>query len=323
MYTTREVYTQNGGYIFSILKRLPTKIIRKTKTRQFYHNQFISMNAMLCDPDDDQRPVMSTELAINLVMRAEWLFPQIFLFHDVLKIRDLIKLRSSCKLFSIALRPPPLYVMFSHSKHATLQRLLNRLHVLYKKSSGGKGVPSLLFIEEGEYVVDTLITVKFPISIIGAGREKTTLVSTLFIRGKTSDGPVMIKDLTIKNEEGSGLYAYNGMKVIMRGCSIEDCQSNGLFAYEADISCDNLQVVGCGMSGVYASTNATITLSGEGTSIHGNVTKNVYSISYGLTADSSSKIQLIHPLTKETISTNNGGGGNWNERFCIEQIKTP
>ena len=54
-----------------------------------------------------------------------------------------------------------------------------------------------------------------------------------------------------------------------------------------------------------------ITLSGQGTSIQGNVTEgDIYS--YGLNAYScTSKILLIAPLTKEQISTNNGGGGNW------------
>ena len=54
-----------------------------------------------------------------------------------------------------------------------------------------------------------------------------------------------------------------------------------------------------------------ITLSGQGTSIQGNVTEgDIYS--YGLNAYSfSSKINLVAPLTKEQISTNNGGGGNW------------
>ena len=58
-----------------------------------------------------------------------------------------------------------------------------------------------------------------------------------------------------------------------------------------------------------------ITLSGQGTSIQGNVTEgDIYS--YGLNAYScTSKILLIAPLTKEQISTNNGGGGNWSNNY--------
>ena len=102
--------------------------------------------------------------------------------------------------------------------------------------------------------------------------------------------------------------------MIMRGCTVEECQWNGVYAWGADISCDDLQVVGCGYSGVCAINNATITLSGQGTSIQGNVTDglNYEFRGYGLhTYSSSANIHLVHPITKEQISTNNGGGGNW------------
>ena len=52
--------------------------------------------------------------------------------------------------------------------------------------------------------------------------------------------------------------AYEGMKVNMRGCTIEECGGCGVYAYEADISCEDLQVIGCGWSGVIAQDNATI-----------------------------------------------------------------
>ena len=58
---------------------------------------------------------------------------------------------------------------------------------------------------------------------------------------------------------------------------------HGIFAIGADILCDDLQVIDCGYSGVYASKNTTITLRGQGTSIQGNVTKG-YLYEYGLKA---------------------------------------
>ena len=99
----------------------------------------------------------------------------------------------------------------------------------------------------------------------------TTLVEFgLKIQGKKSEGIVEIEDLTIKGAKGEGLFAYKGMKVIMRGCTIEECGECGVYAYGADITCDDLQVIGCGWSGVCAYNNDTITLSGQGTSIQGN-----------------------------------------------------
>ena len=184
-------------------------------------------------------------------------------------------------------------------------------------------MPSVLFIEEGEHREgEKYVVVEKPLSMYGAGCGETTLVGVgLKIKGNKSDGIVEIQDLTIKGGEGDGLVAYEGMKVIMKGCTIEECGMCGVYAYEADITCDDLQVIGCGESGVSAVDNATITLSGHGTSIQGNGTRG-RSDEYGLYAyNSSSSIHLVPPLTKEQISKNNGGGGNWGGRDgTIEQI---
>ena len=259
------------------------------------------------------------------------LLRRILSFHKTKNPKHYINLRSSSKLFHRALPLPPLWTSFPHSNYATLQSLLSRIEQLHLAGSSGN-VPSLLFIEEGEYVAEgKCFVVMRPLSIYGAGREKTTLVGvSLHIRGMKSKGIVEIEDLKIQGGEGdAGLYADGGMNVIMRGVSIVDCQMHGVIAWGADITCDDLQVVGCGQSGVYASTNATITLSGQGTTIQRNGTKG-YSSSHGLhTSSSSSSIHLVHPLTKEQISTSNGSyanagipfcGGNWGGSGTIEQI---
>ena len=120
-------------------------------------------------------------------------------------------------------------------------------------------------LDNGYFVLDK------PTKISGQGCGMTTLVEFgLEIKGKKSEGIVEIEDLTIKGAEGTGLSAYKGMKVIMRGCTIEDCGACGVYAHGADITCDDLQVIGCGWSGVCAYNNDTITLSGQGTSIQGN-----------------------------------------------------
>ena len=175
-------------------------------------------------------------------------------------------------------------------------------------------------VEKGDLDWGGCFVLDKPTKISGQGCGMTTLVEFgLKIQGKKSEGIVEIQDLTIKGGEGSGLFAYRGMKVIMKGCTIEECGGRGVVANGADITCDDLQVVGCGQSGVLASENATITLSGQSTSIQGNVTKG-YSSSYGLKAYSSSSIHLVPPLTKEQISKNNGGGGNWGGSGTIKQV---
>ena len=69
---------------------------------------------------------------------------------------------------------------------------------------------------------------------------------------------------------------------------------------------------------------ASITLIGAKTAVHHNCTKG-RSWNYGLQVRgfSSSTIQLVSPLTKEIVSTNNGGGGNWGAKCGadIDEIK--
>ena len=131
----------------------------------------------------------------------------------------------------------------------------------------------------------------------------------------------------------NGLNAYRGMNVMLKRVSIVESWACGMLAFDVDVSCDDLQVIGCHSNGVCANSGATITLSGEGTSIQRNVTSahSMDSFAHGLkwqssgdyglkTCTSSDKILLVAPLTKEQISINNGGGGNWGGLGTIEQV---
>ena len=73
----------------------------------------------------------------------------------------------------------------------------------------------------------------------------------------------------------------------------------------------NCQVNHSDGSGVVV-INGLLTMNGSGTSIHNNVTGG-RSNDYGLETSfySSSSIHLVSPLTKESVSINNGGGGNY------------
>ena len=151
-------------------------------------------------------------------------------------------------------------------------------------------------VEKGDLAEWGCFVLDKPTKISGQGRGNTTLVEFgLKTKGNKSDGIVEIENLKIKGAVGFGLYAYHGMKVIMRGCSVEDCQQNGVIANFADISCDDLQVIGCGLSGVFAGTNATITLSGQGTTIQGNVTKGNSGYNRLTAFSSSSTLQSSSP----------------------------
>jgi hypothetical protein len=264
-------------------------------------------------------------LASRLNKRAS-LLQRILSFHETRNPKHYINLRSSSKLFHRALpQPPPLWTSYPNSNHATLQSLVDRLEQLRGDKESSGNVPSVLFIEEGEYVAEgDFLKVKKPVSIYGAGCGKTTLVGVgLYImpgcdceRLQT----VVIEDLTLQGGEGHGLSAGGRMKVILRRISVEGFQKSGVRADYADISCDDLQVVGCGESGVCAGSDATITLSGPSTTIQGNVTKGD-SETYGLDISwPCSKIQLIDVQSVSFVTSNNGGGGNWGGDGTIEQI---
>ena len=73
----------------------------------------------------------------------------------------------------------------------------------------------------------------------------------------------------------------------------------------------NCQVSHSKYSGVIVE-DGLMTMNGSGTSIHNNATSGD-SRCYGLSTsndDSSASIHLVSPLTKESVSINNGGGGN-------------
>ena len=93
-----------------------------------------------------------------------------------------------------------------------------------------------------------------------------------------------------------------------------------MVALDCKIHSNDIVVNGCGGSGLVAQYG-TIKVSGNNTKIENNC-KDGNSSSYGLNAfhKSSSKIQIVLPLTKESISINNGGGGNWGGNGIIEQV---
>jgi len=103
----------------------------------------------------------------------------------------------------------------------------------------------------------------------------------------------------------------------MEDVLVEQCGDSGVVANGTGVvgRCTDVEVRQCGYSGVSARDGASITLIGAKTTVHHNCTSGK-SDEYGLQvynshSSTSSSIQLVSPLTKEQVSLDNGGGGNW------------
>jgi hypothetical protein len=141
---------------------------------------------------------------------------------------------------------------------------------------------------------------------------------------KGIQGNCHLQHLTLRQAKWFGVYGESSFT--MEDVVVEQCRSYGVYASGTGVvgRCTNVEVHQCGQSGMFASDGASIALIGAKTTVHHNCTRG-RSDDYGLTVyGSSSTIQLIFPLSKEQVSLDNGGGGNWGAECYgdINQIKT-
>ena len=120
-----------------------------------------------------------------------------------------------------------------------------------------------------------------------------------------------LQHTTLRQAQHNGVLGMSSFT--MEDVIVEQCGDFGVIVVAGVIGrCTNMEVRHCGKTGVIASMDGSITLAGAKTTVHHNCIHG-FSGSYGLGVwgSSSSTVQLISPLTKEKVSTNNGGGGNW------------
>ena len=191
-----------------------------------------------------------------------------------------------------------------------------------------------IFLEAGVHNErDSLVIIDFPIAIIGAGLDVTFIkafsTKTPFvgikIKGKKANGKVILKAMTVckskrvqkwgRDDGGYGLYGCCGMHFQCIDMKFAECAGDGVKVDRTSGTLINCVVEKCGYSGLNIQ-GGTLQVSGERTKITGCCTDESSSeIHYGMCARKmygGGKIVIHSPLTKERISTNNGGGGNWN-----------
>ena len=173
-------------------------------------------------------------------------------------------------------------------------------------------IVKLILIKEGNYDLERQLTITYPISIHGAGQDKSILQGHGFeIRGSRKEKKrVNMQGMTTKGSSRDGLHANNGLSFLCKDMTFTQCRISGVVASNTIKGrLINCVITQCGRSGIYCDENALIELEGSQTKVDGNGT---WGNGYGLeTFHTSSRIHLLFPLTKESVSTNNRGGRNY------------
>jgi hypothetical protein len=186
-----------------------------------------------------------------------------------------------------------------------------------------------IFVGKGEHQVKASadrtkwLHIDFPITIVGKGEKNEVVVVGGFKIEEGVQGNVHLQNMTIRHLNDTGVDGKSPFT--LEDVIVEQCGQHGVFAKGTACvaRCTNVEVRQCNMSGMVASSGA-ITLMGAKTTVHHNCIYG-YSGASGLhVSNADSKIQLVHPLTKESVATDNQGGGNWDADYGanIKQILT-
>ena len=190
--------------------------------------------------------------------------------------------------------------------------------------------------EKGEWV-----TIDFALKVVGQNRDDVKIKASLLIKGKKEED-VFFSDCTVTGAKGSGVGNRQVPIVNDESYEKDECGFQVILTEEgAAMHLKNVCVEKCGNCGIYVSTSTRNTMTdcnvnnnkecgvtvemgrmiidGSATTIHHNVTSGD-SRSYGLDAYSSSASIHLKSLTKESISTNNGGGNNYGGKGTIKTI---
>ena len=222
--------------------------------------------------------------------------------------KETLSLRHLCKLFSQALKPLPCWTSYPHPKYSSLTGLFGRINEL--SESGSTNIPKLVLIDNGIHDEGgNYVDINVSISIVGESREHCVVLGGLEMRGKKEDD-VNVSNLTLRKSNDCGVWGNEGASMHLDNVSVENSGSDGVFVYGSKRNTmKNCNVSHSKSSGLYVG-GGLMTIDGNATTIHHNVTSG--GGYYGLYAyGSSSFIHLVSPFTKEMISTNNNHGQNY------------
>ena len=197
----------------------------------------------------------------------------------------------------------------------------------FKKARKNRTIKTIV-VGKGEHRVkkdqhgNNFLVVDFPITIRGSGDKTEVVVLGGFMILEDIQGKVHLHNMTIRHLEGCGVMGKSSFA--LEDVTVDQCMGGVCAGGTSCVAeCTNVEVHQCTGSGVAAVEGGSITMIGVKTTVHHNNTSEA-SNEFGLAVGGlTSTIQLIHPLTKEIVATDNQGGGNWGVPFGdINQIHT-
>jgi hypothetical protein len=182
-----------------------------------------------------------------------------------------------------------------------------------------------IHLMQGTHTVTRGYRVNFehPMIVSGDGRGKTIVEEYGFVIRGPKDQKITFIDFTIQKTKYFGLHADNGMQFHCRRVAFDQLglklEGRG-FGVKVDgtkgrlTNCQVTKAVHCGIE--LGNGMSCIELEGEETKISGNCTSSDARDNHGMEtgSDKLSFIFLKSPLTKEEVSTKNGGFGNFSGR---------
>jgi len=191
-----------------------------------------------------------------------------------------------------------------------LNSLKNAVKEAKEKDIGCLFLLSGMHNEEGEEV-----DIDFALKVVGQNRDDVKIKGSLVITGQKEED-VFLSDCTVTGAEGNGVccggdaasHIRRKNAIHLKNVCVEQCGYNGVSVW----STKRNTMTDCNVnnnknSGVYVGHGGCMIIDGSATTIHHNATGGD-SFSFGLCAEESSDSIHLKSLTKESISTNNGGG---------------
>jgi len=172
-------------------------------------------------------------------------------------------------------------------------------------------IPRKIVVGEGKHKIKkSYLKISSAMNIVGdpgVAKEKIVVVGGIWFQ-KGIPGNCHLQHLTLRKAKGMGVKANSSFT--MEDVLVEHCGGHGVYGTGVVGELRNVEVRHCGHSGVRAEgSDGGITLIGAMTKVHHNCTKGRRR-DYGLVSGQRS-IQLVSPLTKEQVSKDNLGGGNF------------